>query len=78
MFKGWVDEITFASARFGTGMVIAIKKLNQEGSRATNKFVAEIYESLLVYTLKTNLLLKFPNPHVITKYMFLTSDVRAE
>ncbi|KAI4968504.1 hypothetical protein ZWY2020_045834 [Hordeum vulgare] len=35
MFKGWVDEITFASAWFGTGMVIAIKKLNQEGSRAT-------------------------------------------
>ncbi|KAE8788619.1 Protein kinase APK1A, chloroplastic [Hordeum vulgare] len=27
VFKGWVDEITFASARLGTGMVIAVKKL---------------------------------------------------
>jgi hypothetical protein len=30
VFKGWVDETTFAPARPGTGMVIAVKKLNQE------------------------------------------------
>ena len=31
VFKGWIDENTFAPTRPGTGMVIAVKKLNQEG-----------------------------------------------
>ncbi|RWW28477.1 hypothetical protein GW17_00007039 [Ensete ventricosum] len=31
VFKGWIDEHTFAAAKPGTGMVIAVKKLNQEG-----------------------------------------------
>ena len=31
VFKGWVDEKTLAPARPGTGMVIAVKKLNQDG-----------------------------------------------
>ncbi|KAK4348012.1 hypothetical protein RND71_034351 [Anisodus tanguticus] len=30
VFKGWVDEKTFAPTKIGTGMVVAIKKLNSE------------------------------------------------
>lgn len=31
VFKGWIDENTCAAAKPGTGAVIAVKKLNQEG-----------------------------------------------
>lgn len=30
VYKGWVDEKTLAPSRFGTGMLVAIKKLNHE------------------------------------------------
>lgn len=30
VFKGWIDEHTFAAAKPGTGLVIAVKKLNPE------------------------------------------------
>jgi hypothetical protein len=30
VYKGWVDERTMSPARSGTGMVIAVKKLNPE------------------------------------------------
>jgi hypothetical protein len=30
VYKGWVDEKTMNPVRSGTGMVIAVKKLNQE------------------------------------------------
>jgi len=31
VFKGWVDEQSFAATKPGTGLVIAVKRLNQEG-----------------------------------------------
>lgn len=31
VYKGWIDEHTFAAARAGSGIVIAVKRLNQEG-----------------------------------------------
>ncbi|PRQ59186.1 putative transferase, protein kinase RLK-Pelle-RLCK-VIIa-2 family [Rosa chinensis] len=31
VFKGWVDENALTAAKHGTGMVIAVKRLNQEG-----------------------------------------------
>lgn len=31
VFKGWVDEHSLTSTRPGTGMLIAVKRLNQEG-----------------------------------------------
>lgn len=31
VFKGWIDENSFTAAKPGTGMVIAVKRLNQEG-----------------------------------------------
>ncbi|KAK4776623.1 hypothetical protein SAY86_005311 [Trapa natans] len=42
VFKGWVDEETLAPARSGTGMLIAVKRLNQEGSQGHNEWLAEI------------------------------------
>lgn len=30
VFKGWIDEQSFAASKPGTGIVIAVKKLNQE------------------------------------------------
>ncbi|XP_072959168.1 receptor-like cytoplasmic kinase 176 [Typha angustifolia] len=42
VFKGWIDEHTFAAAKPGTGMVIAVKKLNQEGYQGHKEWLAEV------------------------------------
>lgn len=31
VFKGWIDEQSLAAAKPGTGIVIAVKRLNKEG-----------------------------------------------
>lgn len=31
VFKGWIDETSFVPSKPGTGIVIAVKRLNQEG-----------------------------------------------
>lgn len=42
VFKGWIDEKTFAPAKPGTGMVIAVKRLNQEGVQGHKEWLAEV------------------------------------
>ncbi|KAL8140663.1 hypothetical protein V2J09_006684 [Rumex salicifolius] len=42
VFKGWIDEQTLAPTRPGTGMVIAVKRLNQEGLQGHKEWLAEI------------------------------------
>ncbi|XP_020086959.1 probable serine/threonine-protein kinase PBL10 [Ananas comosus] len=42
VFKGWIDEHTFAAAKPGTGIVIAVKKLNQEGFQGHREWLAEV------------------------------------
>ncbi|XP_057954198.1 receptor-like cytoplasmic kinase 176 isoform X2 [Malania oleifera] len=42
VFKGWIDEHSFAAARPGTGMVIAVKRLNQEGFQGHKEWLAEV------------------------------------
>uniref|UniRef100_A0A0A9DMH1 non-specific serine/threonine protein kinase n=1 Tax=Arundo donax TaxID=35708 RepID=A0A0A9DMH1_ARUDO len=42
VFKGWIDETTFSPTRPGTGMVIAVKKLNQEGFQGHREWLAEV------------------------------------
>lgn len=42
VFKGWIDENTFAPAKPGTGMVIAVKRLNQEGVQGHKEWLAEV------------------------------------
>ncbi|GAV68874.1 Pkinase domain-containing protein [Cephalotus follicularis] len=42
VFKGWIDEHTYTAARPGTGMVIAVKRLNQEGLQGHQEWLTEI------------------------------------
>lgn len=42
VYKGWVDEKTLAPAKFGTGMVVAIKKLNSESLQGFQEWQAEV------------------------------------
>ncbi|KAL3326765.1 hypothetical protein AABB24_037455 [Solanum stoloniferum] len=42
VFKGWVDEHTLAASKPGTGIVIAVKKLNLEGWQGHREWLAEI------------------------------------
>jgi len=44
VFKGWIDEHTIAAAKPGTGMVIAVKRLNQESFQGHREWlVSEFY-----------------------------------
>ena len=47
VFKGWIDEKTHAPTRPGTGMVIAVKKLNQEGFQGHKEWLVSICMELL-------------------------------
>ncbi|KAK9920659.1 hypothetical protein M0R45_029207 [Rubus argutus] len=42
VFKGWIDENTLIATKAGTGMVIAVKRLNQEGFQGHKEWLTEI------------------------------------
>lgn len=42
VFKGWIDEHSLTPTRPGTGMVIAVKRLNQEGPQGHKEWLTEI------------------------------------
>ncbi|MED6167602.1 Interface between microtubules and kinetochore protein [Stylosanthes scabra] len=42
VFKGWIDEQTLVPVKPGTGMVIAVKRLNQEGVQGHSEWLTEI------------------------------------
>ncbi|XP_034919109.1 receptor-like cytoplasmic kinase 176 [Populus alba] len=42
VFKGWIDEHSLTAARPGTGIVIAVKRLNQESLQGHQEWLAEI------------------------------------
>ncbi|PON74076.1 Serine/threonine protein kinase [Parasponia andersonii] len=42
VFKGWLDENTFAPAKPGTGIVVAIKKLKRESFQGHKEWLAEV------------------------------------
>ncbi|KAH9701266.1 putative serine/threonine-protein kinase PBL9 [Citrus sinensis] len=42
VFKGWIDEHSFAATKPGTGMVIAVKRLNQDGFQGHKEWLAEV------------------------------------
>ncbi|CAH9104126.1 unnamed protein product [Cuscuta epithymum] len=42
VFKGWIDENTFKATRPGTGLVIAAKRLNQDGFQGHKEWLAEV------------------------------------
>lgn len=42
VFKGWIDENSLIATKPGTGMVIAVKRLNQEGLQGHKEWLTEI------------------------------------
>ncbi|KMT05238.1 hypothetical protein BVRB_7g173800 isoform B [Beta vulgaris subsp. vulgaris] len=42
VFKGWIDENSYAATKPGTGMVIAVKRLNQESYQGHREWLAEV------------------------------------
>ncbi|KAH7652615.1 Non-specific serine/threonine protein kinase protein [Dioscorea alata] len=42
VFKGWIDEHTFAPSKPGFGLVVAVKKLKTEGSQGHKEWLAEV------------------------------------
>ncbi|CAA7389697.1 unnamed protein product [Spirodela intermedia] len=42
VFKGWIDEHTFAAVKPGTGIVIAVKRLNHDGLQGHKEWLAEV------------------------------------
>lgn len=42
VYKGWIDENTFAAAKWGTGMAIAVKRFNPEGFQGYGEFLVSI------------------------------------
>ncbi|XP_010475518.1 PREDICTED: protein kinase APK1A, chloroplastic-like [Camelina sativa] len=42
VFKGWIDEKSLTATKPGTGLVIAVKKLNQDGWQGHQEWLAEV------------------------------------
>ncbi|KAI6700258.1 hypothetical protein NL676_014582 [Syzygium grande] len=42
VFKGWVDEKTLAPSKMGSGMIVAIKKLNPESVQGFDEWQSEV------------------------------------
>ena len=42
VFKGWIDENTFAPSKPGTGIVVAIKKLKTESSQGHREWLVRV------------------------------------
>nr|XP_048320344.1 receptor-like cytoplasmic kinase 176 [Ziziphus jujuba var. spinosa] len=42
VFKGWIDEQTLTATKPGTGIIIAVKRLNQEGFQGHKEWLTEI------------------------------------
>lgn len=42
VFKGWIDENTFAPSKPGSGMVVAVKKLKTESFQGHREWLAEV------------------------------------
>ncbi|KAG8376902.1 hypothetical protein BUALT_Bualt09G0112400 [Buddleja alternifolia] len=42
VFKGWIDEYSLAASKPGSNMVVAVKRLNQEGWQGHKEWLAEI------------------------------------
>ena len=47
VYKGWIDEQTYAPTKPGSGIVIAVKRLNQEGFQGHREWLV-IFSSILL------------------------------
>ncbi|GMH07403.1 hypothetical protein Nepgr_009243 [Nepenthes gracilis] len=63
VFKGWIDEHSYAPAKAGTGMVIAVKRLNAESFQGHREWLAEV-----------NYLGQFYHPHLVKLIGYCLED----
>jgi interleukin-1 receptor-associated kinase 4 len=42
VYKGWIDERTLSPSKPGSGMVVAVKKLKEEGFQGHRQWLAEV------------------------------------
>ncbi|KAJ6815063.1 putative serine/threonine-protein kinase PBL9 isoform X2 [Iris pallida] len=65
VFKGWLDETNLTPTRPGTGIVIAVKRLNQEGHQGHKEWLAEV-----------NYLGQFYHPNLVKLIGYCTEDTQ--
>uniref|UniRef100_A0A2N9G5Z9 non-specific serine/threonine protein kinase n=1 Tax=Fagus sylvatica TaxID=28930 RepID=A0A2N9G5Z9_FAGSY len=63
VFKGWIDENTFAATKPGTGVIIAVKRLNQESFQGHKEWLAEV-----------NYLGQLSHPHLVKLIGYCLED----
>ena len=47
VFKGWIDEHSHAATKPGMGIIVAVKRLNQEGHQGHREWLVSIISSLV-------------------------------
>lgn len=50
VYKGWIDEHSLGSAKTGTGTVVAVKRLNQDGWQGHKEWLVRTTPHLHLYT----------------------------
>ncbi|KAK8598488.1 hypothetical protein V6N13_094457 [Hibiscus sabdariffa] len=63
VFKGWIDENSFVATKPGTGIIIAVKRLNQDGFQGHREWLAEV-----------NYLGQFYHPHLVKLIGYCLED----
>ncbi|KAI3709365.1 hypothetical protein L2E82_39125 [Cichorium intybus] len=63
VFKGWIDEQSLAATKPGTGIVIAVKRLNQESFQGHREWLAEV-----------NYLGQFSHPNLVNLIGYCLED----
>lgn len=63
VFKGWIDENSLTATRPGIGIVIAVKRLNQDGIQGHREWLAEV-----------NYLGQLSHPHLVRLIGFCLED----
>lgn len=58
VYKGWIDEKTFAPSKTGIGMVVAIKKLNSESMQGLQEWQVMISNFSSTIILKKRKIIK--------------------
>lgn len=58
VFKGWIDENTFAATKPGTGVIIAVKRLNQEGFQGHREWLVSFFFLCLIWRCSSRFKLK--------------------
>lgn len=66
VFKGWIDEHSFAPAKPGTGIVIAVKRLNQEGFQGHKEWLVSFISNKFIWS--------FLQTDGIARYIFRNYD----